>query len=81
MQFKIQGVALQDFHSLVVQLYYWNGRLQRPAGLSFSDSTTLILERPSPSAGWILIPWKYNFSTGTAVSVGRLDFDSLVAQL
>ena len=27
-----------DFHSLVVQLEYWNGRPRRPAGFSFSGS-------------------------------------------
>ena len=36
-----------------MQLQYWNGRLRRPAGLFFSGSTTLELERPSLAAGWI----------------------------
>ena len=42
-----------DFRSLIVQLRYWNGHLRRPAGFSFSGSTTLVLERASPAAGWI----------------------------
>ena len=44
-----------DFHSLVLQLY-WNDRFPRPAGSSSSGSTTLVLERPSPAAGWIFLP-------------------------
>ena len=56
-----------DFRSLVVQLYYWNGRLWRP-GFSFFGSTTLLLERPSPAAGWILVP----SGSTTLVRNGRL---------
>ena len=66
--------------SLVLQLQYWNGRPRRLAGFSFSGSTTLVLERPSPAAGWIFVLWYYNFSTGTAVPGGWLDFRSLVVQ-
>ena len=41
------------FSFSVVQLQYWNRCLRRPAGFWFSGSTALVLEAPSPAAGWI----------------------------
>ena len=69
-----------DFRSLVVQLSYWNGRLRQPDGFSFSGSTILVLERPSPATRWIFVLWSYNFRTGTAVSGNQMDFRSPVVQ-
>ena len=48
---------------------------------SLFGSATLVLEQPSPVTRWIFVLWKYNFSTGTAVSGHRMDFRSLVVQL
>ena len=56
-------------------------RLEKTPLLVLSGSTPLVLEPPSPAAGWIFVLRQYNFSTGTAVSGGRLGFRSLVVQL
>ena len=54
---------------------------QKTPLLVLSGNTTLVLEPRSPAAGWIFVLRQYNFSTGTAVSGGRLDFHFLVVRL
>ena len=61
--------------------FFWNGRRRQLAGFSLSGSTTVVLERPSPAAGWIFVLRNYNCSTETVIAGGRLDFRPLIAHL